>query len=443
MNEPSQSTDSLQREVDRLREEVMALADANVRAAELMVELDEARAFTEALERRSEELTLQHAVDNLIVEQRESRLLCHGLVEILLATRGLGIRESIGVYLASAGALELCTARGPSPVEIDGMSVAQLADYSAPAGWLLVPLLASRGVVGLLVFHVRDTPAWRERWDGLLNSLARALGGALERLALDAELRETTHALECARDDALAASKAKSQFLATMSHELRTPLNAIIGYAQLVVEEAPDFELNKDLHKIERAGHHLLALITDILDLSKIEAGKMTLLVSGFSLRQVVDDVATTTAPLAKVNANVFVWHVDDDVPDQMVGDVTKLRQILLNLLSNAAKFTDAGKISLAVSRVADMVEFRVRDTGIGMSPEVIERIFDSFIQADASTRRRYGGTGLGLAIARRQCELMGGSVEVESVVGEGTTFVVCIPAVIEAPPEDPQYPEF
>ncbi len=244
-----------------------------------------------------------------------------------------------------------------------------------------------------------------------------------------------------ARQDAEAANRAKSQFLAHMSHELRTPLNAIIGYSEMVEEEVGDLghaELAPDLQKIRAAGRHLLALINDILDLSKIEAGKLELFVEPFEVRQVVDEVATTVRPLVEKNANRLELACAPDL-GTMRADLVKVRQTLLNLLSNASKFTERGTITLAARREAngdgrDWLVFTVRDSGIGMTPEQMAKLFEAFTQADASTARRYGGTGLGLAITRRFCRMMGGDVRVASEPGKGSTFTVRLPAAVEAP---------
>ncbi len=238
-----------------------------------------------------------------------------------------------------------------------------------------------------------------------------------------------------ARRAAESASSAKSQFLASMSHELRTPLNAIIGYSEMLEEEAGergDPESAADLQKIRAAGRHLLALINDVLDLSKIEAGKMDLYYETFELRPAMEAVASTIAPLVEKNGNALVLEMPDDL-GAIRADATRVRQVLFNLLSNAIKFTERGTVTLAARRdpspEGDTIWFTVRDTGIGMTPEQLGRLFQSFAQAEASTASKYGGTGLGLAISRRFCEMMGGKITVESTPGEGTTFTVQLPA--------------
>lgn len=233
-------------------------------------------------------------------------------------------------------------------------------------------------------------------------------------------------------------NRAKSQFLANMSHELRTPLNAIIGYSEILQEESSELGVDAlipDMKKIHVAGKHLLSLINDILDLSKIEAGKMELFLEEFEVPALVQDVIATIHPLVEKNRN----QIEFDCPPstgRMYADITRVRQILFNLLSNSSKFTKDGFIRVDCSRAhesgADWVHFRVSDTGIGMKPEQLSRLFQAFSQADASTNRKYGGTGLGLAISRRFSQMMGGDIQVNSEYGKGTTFIVRIPAEVE-----------
>jgi signal transduction histidine kinase/DNA-binding response OmpR family regulator len=256
-----------------------------------------------------------------------------------------------------------------------------------------------------------------------------------------AALHETTLGL---KNRAEAANRAKSTFLANMSHELRTPLSAIIGYSELLQIEARfrgNDDLVSDLEKIHGAGRHLLNLITNILDLSKIEAGKMELHLETFPISALIEGVVTTIRPLVERNTNTLEVHWADDL-GTMHADLTKVRQALFNLLSNAAKFTQQGRIVLTVAREraddADWISFRVADTGVGMTQEQLQNLFQEFTQADPSITSKYGGTGLGLALSRRFCQMMGGDITVSSAVASGSTFVIRLPAAVDQPPAAP-----
>ena len=267
------------------------------------------------------------------------------------------------------------------------------------------------------------------------NGIVSVFTDITDLMSREMQLAETVEHLREARDQAMQATQAKSQFLANMSHELRTPLNAIIGYSEMLEEDARDRgdeESVADLNKIHSAGRHLLSLINEILDLAKIEVGKMDLYLEDVDLAALLDEVTSTILPLVESRGNNLQRDLEDDLGFVRT-DQTKLRQMLLNLLSNAAKFTENGQVKLTVRR--EMREgdtwlvFAVEDTGIGMNSEQLARVFDEFAQADASTTRKYGGTGLGLSISQRFCRMLGGTIEVSSEPGKGSVFTIHMPA--------------
>jgi PAS domain S-box-containing protein len=297
---------------------------------------------------------------------------------------------------------------------------------------LAAPLRAGGVTIGALSLGFAVARDFSAEEVALLEAFADQAAIAMENARLHAAAETARHAAEV-------ATRAKSDFLANMSHELRTPMNAIIGYSEMLQEEAedrgqPDFI--PDLQKIHAAGRHLLHLINEILDLSKIEAGKMEIFLEAFDVPALVDDVAATIEPLAHRNGNQLTIACPRDAGG-IRADQTKLRQALFNLLSNACKFTKNGTVELAVSRARERTgewfSFSVTDSGIGMTPEQLARLFQPFTQADASTSRRYGGTGLGLNISRRFCQMMGGDIIVRSQEGHGSTFTIRLPAVTSA----------
>jgi signal transduction histidine kinase/DNA-binding response OmpR family regulator len=249
----------------------------------------------------------------------------------------------------------------------------------------------------------------------------------------EAELDKLVHEIAVARDAAETANRAKSQFLANMSHELRTPLNAIIGYSEILQEDVADLgrdNLVPDLTKIEEAGRHLLGLINDILDLSKVEAGRMDMFLEDVGIVPLLEEVRAIIVPLAEKNGNAVEYRLADNL-GSMRTDRTKLKQSLLNILSNANKFTENGRVTLIAERIQNgstAIRFAISDTGIGMTEEQLGRLFQAFSQAETTTSQKYGGTGLGLVITRNFCQLLGGDVTVASKPGEGSTFTITLP---------------
>jgi len=340
---------------------------------------------------------------------------------------------AVGVRELAAGSVSGTAMRERRTIHSFGTPEEQRAKFpgnkAAQGGtWAVAntPLIRENEVIGSMMIFRNQPPEFSEVEIALLEMFASQAVVAIENARLFEALQEANSQLA-------EASKHKSTFLANMSHELRTPLNAIIGYSEMLQEEAEDTDAEAylpDLQRINAAGKHLLGLINDILDLSKIEAGKMDLFVERFDLRRLVDDVEAVVRPLMEKNGNTLVVNCPDDL-GSMHADQTKVRQALFNLLSNAAKFTEQGTISLTTERESDdWIIFAVSDTGIGMTEEQLGRLFEAFSQAEASTRSRYGGTGLGLAISRHFCRLMGGDLTVESVSGQGSTFTVRLPAV-------------
>ncbi len=280
--------------------------------------------------------------------------------------------------------------------------------------------------------------------DGVTNLFAKSFSSLSKELetqysALDELVRERTKELEIARDQANAASDTKSKFLANMSHELRTPLNAIIGYSEMLNEEAEDEGIDwvqEDLKKIKDSAVHQLDLINEILDHSKIEAGKLELYVADFDLVESLTFIKSISQPLAEKNGNVINYEFDEDL-GTMRSDETRLRQSLLNFLSNACKFTEKGVVTFSVKSIntdgVSFLQFTVKDTGIGMSSEQVDKVFEEFTQAEDSTSAKFGGTGLGLSITKRLVEMMGGQVEARSQIGKGSEFSIKIPRVAPA----------
>jgi signal transduction histidine kinase len=294
---------------------------------------------------------------------------------------------------------------------------------------LAVPMLRDGKPVGAISVGRADAVPFSERQIQLLTTFADQAVIAIENVRLFDEIQEKSRQLS-------EASQHKSQFLANMSHELRTPLNAIIGVSEMLREDAE--ALKQDTEPLDRvlgAGRHLLALINDILDLSKIEAGRMELALTTFALAPLIDDVVKTIEPLAAKNSNRVSVNCDAEI-GTVHADQMRLRQALLNLMSNANKFTDRGTITVdarqGVADGRDWITLAVEDTGIGMTPDQMRKLFQEFSQASSATASKYGGTGLGLVISRRFCQMMGGDITVESEPGRGSTFTVRVPRIVE-----------
>jgi signal transduction histidine kinase len=307
----------------------------------------------------------------------------------------------------------------------------ELAQATGYRSIISVPMLRKGQPIGAVSVLGASPGAFSERQVDLLKTFADQAVIAIENVRLFDEIQEKGRQLA-------EASQHKSQFLANMSHELRTPLNAIIGVSEMLREGAE--ALKQDTEPLDRvlgAGRHLLALINDILDLSKIEAGRMELQLEDFALAPLIDNVVKTIEPLAAKNQNRVAVNCDGAI-GKLHADQMRLRQALLNLMSNANKFTERGTITVYArhgqENGRDWITIAVADTGIGMTPEQMSKLFQEFSQADASTTRKYGGTGLGLAISKRFCEMMGGDITVASEVGRGSTFTIRLPMMADAP---------
>jgi signal transduction histidine kinase/CheY-like chemotaxis protein len=349
----------------------------------------------------------------------------HGMSEELIAElnqQGIDLSEkTIADAAAQRAPVQVADLKDAAPSSV--LSILLRAGYRA---LLVVPLLGPEGLIGMLVVRRKEPGEFPQHTVDLLQTFAAQSVLAIQNANLFTEVEEKSRQLEM-------ASQHKSQFVASMSHELRTPLNAIIGLTEMMVSNVPRFGTEKaqePLRRVHRAGTHLLGLINQVLDLSKIEAGKLELSPETVNLAPLIEEVIGTARQLAEQNKNCLILDAQENL-GQLTVDPMRLRQILLNLLSNACKFTKQGEVKLRVKKVIDgrnWIEIAVTDTGIGMTPEQQAKLFEEFTQADSSTARQYGGTGLGLAITRRLAHMMGGDVTVASEPGKGSVFTVRLP---------------
>jgi PAS domain S-box-containing protein len=396
----------------------------------------QARAFRRmAREVAAREQRLKQAEESLRRRERHFRALIEKGQDVI------GLMDAKGVMLYQSASVERIL--GYSPEYMVGKRAIDFVhpDDQARVIQTIADALAVPEGTGIVEYRLRAHDGlWRDIESTITNAMNDpAVEGILVN-SRDVTERKQAEQMQKEKQAADAANQAKSSFLANMSHELRTPLNAILGYSEMLQEECEErgqADLLPDLHKIHTAGAHLLELINSVLDISKIEAGKMDLYLETFSVAKITQDVVSIIQPLMQKNANKLVTTVSPDA-GSMHADLTKVRQSLFNLLSNSSKFTHNGTISLDVSRETtpggDWIFFRVSDTGIGMTAEQLDKLFEAFAQADSSTTRKFGGTGLGLAISRRFCRMMGGDITVTSEVGKGSTFTVKLPARVVDP---------
>jgi signal transduction histidine kinase/CheY-like chemotaxis protein len=418
--------------------------ELETRSRELAQSVGELRALGEVTQAVNSTLDLATVLSTIVAKAVELSGTEAGSIYVVdPTTQGLHLRASHGM------SEELIAELNRQGVDLSEKTIAEAAAQKAPvqtpdlkdaapspvlnillqAGYravLIVPLLGPEGLIGMLVVRRKTPGEFPQHTLELLQTFAAQSVLAIQNANLFTEVEEKSRQLEM-------ASQHKSQFVASMSHELRTPLNAIIGLTEMMVSNAPRFGTEKaaePLRRVHRAGTHLLGLINQVLDLSKIEAGKLELNPETVNLAPLLEDVIGTARQLAEQNKNRLVLEAQENL-GQLTVDPMRLRQILLNLLSNACKFTKGGEIKLGVKRVVDgrnWIEIAVADTGIGMTPEQQVKLFEEFTQADSTTARQYGGTGLGLAITRKLARMMGGDVTVTSEPGKGSVFTVRLP---------------
>jgi len=438
---------------------VSTFADQAVIAIENARLFDELRARTTELGRSVEELKMLSEVGRAVSSTLDLRTVLSTVLNASLgvtwanagaifryirAERAFRLVEAVGwdePLLRSVRDLHVAeaeTAMGEAAVRRMPVQLAELAERpSAPlrnaslaAGFhsaLIVPLVGPERILGAIILMRSETGEFPPETVRLMQTLASQSVLAIQNARLFREIAEKSEQLAL-------ASRHKSQFLANMSHELRTPLNAILGYAELLVDgiygQLPDRPRGV-LERIQNNGKHLLALINDVLDLAKIEAGQLALTLEDYNLPEGVGSVVTATEPLATSKGLKFITALRDDMP-MAHGDARRVSQVLLNLVGNAIKFTDEGEVEIQAAAVNGQFVLTVRDTGPGIADADQERIFDEFQQIDNSNTRKQGGTGLGLAISKRMVEMQGGTISVDSVPGEGSTFRVVLPIHVD-----------